>query len=120
MALRFKIFDQICRDGTLVLDHEHTARRCGRQRTRQTIRRHKLYALTLGLAAEFAQVTDYALRAFRLARDAGIAAMQDQPMMGIAFEFFGCKFLQPALDFEHISARSEPYAVRDAENVGID
>src|SRR5450432_3194587 len=73
-----------------------------------------------GLAAELAQVTDRALGAFRPARDARIAAVQDQPMMRILLELVGHEFFEAPLDFIDILAGPQSGTIGDAKNVRVD
>src|SRR3954471_11324383 len=58
-----------------------------------------------GLAAEFAQVVDDALAALRRARDADVAAVQDQPVMRVLPEFLRHELQQLALDLVDVLAR---------------
>src|SRR5262245_34605852 len=73
-----------------------------------------------GLTFEFALVADDALRAAGLAREADIAAVQDQPVVRI-HQVLGRRELEQLLfHFQRVLARREPGAVGDAENVCVD
>ena len=58
--------------------------------------------------------------AARFARQAGVAAVQDQPVMGVQHEFGRDHLLEPEFDLERSIAGREPGAVADAKHVGID
>ena len=73
-----------------------------------------------GLVLILAQIGDDTIGAFRFARLADIAPVQDQPVMGVLFVFVRRKFEQFFLHLERRFARREPGAVADAENVRID
>ena len=68
---------------------------------------------------EFAQILDEAGATAGLAGDTGIAAMQDQPVVDIEFEFGGYMFEQLLLDLVDVLARGKPGTVGDAEDMGI-
>src|SRR3989449_3403102 len=72
-----------------------------RAETRRDARR------SFGLRPEFAQIADQAGRAGGLARQADVAAVQDQPMVRVLQVFRRREFEQPLLDLERILARSE-------------
>src|SRR5437899_12093506 len=74
----------------------------------------------LGLLPILAEVADQALRAARLARDAHIAAVQDQPVMRILLEFRRRELQQPVFHLARILAGRDAGAVGDAEDVRID
>ena len=67
-----------------------------------------------------AKIVDQAYVAARLARQTDVAAVQDQPVMGVQHEFGRDHFLQPEFDLERRLARCEAGAVADAEHMGID
>jgi hypothetical protein len=71
------------------------------------------------LAAVVAQVDLHAVPAFRLARLAGVAAVQDQPVVGVEQEFFRHEFQQLLLDDVDVLARRQAGAVGDAEDVRV-
>ena len=58
--------------------------------------------------------------AFRLARQADIAAMQNQPMMGVHAERFGHFFVELFLNRQNILAGRQTAAIGQAEDMGID
>jgi hypothetical protein len=62
---------------------------------------------------EFAEVGDDAVPALGLARDAGVAAVQDQPVVRILAKFRRHELDELALDFVHILARCKAGAVGD-------
>src|SRR4051812_33225020 len=72
------------------------------------------------LLLELAQVADQALRAARLARQAHIAPMQDQPVMRVLQEFGRRELQQLLLHLQHVLARREAGAIGDAEDVRVD
>src|SRR5688572_14329240 len=72
------------------------------------------------LLAELAEVSYQALRAAWLAREADIAPVQDQPMVGVLQEFRRRELDQPVLDLARVLAGREPRAVGDAEDVRVD
>src|SRR4029078_480582 len=74
----------------------------------------------LRLAAKFAQVADQTLGAAGLAREADIATVQDQPVMGVAQEFRRNELEQLVLDRARILSRRDPGPVCDAEYVRVD
>ena len=67
-----------------------------------------------------AERLDRAMPAFRPARLAHIAAMQDQPVMGVLLELVGDEFLQRRFDRAHVLAGRESGAIRDAKDMRID
>src|SRR5579883_3000674 len=67
-----------------------------------------------------AEIVDQANLAARLARQAGIAAMQDQPMMRVQHELGRNYFLKPEFDLERRLARRKPGTIGDAKYMGID
>src|SRR5688572_28901333 len=71
------------------------------------------------LALELAQVADHAFRAARLARDADVAPVQDEPVVRVLLELVRGELQQLLLDFLRVLARREPGAVRDAEDVRV-
>src|SRR3954470_441924 len=73
-----------------------------------------------GLRLELAKVADQALRAARLAREADVAPVQDQPVVGVLEKFRRRELQQPVLDFPRILSRGEAGPVGDAEDVGVD
>src|SRR5690606_39696642 len=58
--------------------------------------------------------------ALRLAGDADVAAMQDQPVMRVALELRRHVVLDGALDGQHVAARRDAGAVGHPEDMGID
>ena len=66
------------------------------------------------------RVADRALGALRRARDADVAAVQDQPVMRVLPELVRHDLHQPRLDLERVLAGRESRAVRDAEDVRVD
>src|SRR4051794_30148375 len=74
----------------------------------------------LRLALELAQVADEALRAAGFAREAHIAAMQDQPVMRVLQELRRRRLEKLLFHFNDILSGREPCAVRDAEDVRVD
>src|SRR5271169_4570814 len=66
------------------------------------------------------QISDDALLAQRLARQAGIASMQNKPMMGVQLEVRRHHLLEFLLDLEWIFSGRQPGAVADAEDVRVD
>ena len=73
---------------------------------------HRLF----GPTAEIVDQTDLAAR---LARQACVAAVQDQPVMRMQHEFGWNHLLQPELDFERRVARRQTCSVADPEYMGI-
>ena len=73
-----------------------------------------------GLARPLAQVGDHAPLAQRPARQAGVAAVQDQPVVRVQHVLLGDHLEQLQLDRQRVLARRQPGAVADAENVGVD
>ena len=68
----------------------------------------------------FAQVLDPAAPASGLAGQANIAAVKDQPVMGVEQVLLGHEFHQLFLDFHHILAGSNASPVADPENMRVD
>src|SRR6476620_12640494 len=76
--------------------------------------------IVLGLLPVFAQVEDQALRAAGLAREAHVAPVQDEPVVGV-FQVLGRRELQKFVFYgNNIFSWSETGAIRDAEDVGVD
>jgi hypothetical protein len=67
-----------------------------------------------------AQVADDAFAALGLAGDAHVAAVEDQPVVGVAQVFLGDAAQQALLDFDDVLAGGEAGAVGEAEDVGVD
>ena len=67
-----------------------------------------------------AQIGDDTLFAQRLARETGIAAVQNQPMMRVQFVVRRHHLLELLLDLEWIFSRRQAGAIADAENMGVD
>src|SRR6266850_7792719 len=84
------------------------------------LERHVQAHVSLGLRPEFAQVADQAGRAAGRARQADVAAVQDQPMVRVVQVFRRRELEQLLLDLERILARGEAGAVGDAEDVRVD
>ena len=59
------------------------------------------------------------LTAFRFARNAGIAAVQYQPVVGVLSVFIGDKFQQALFDFQDVFAGRQAGAVGYPEYVGV-
>src|SRR3954464_4751733 len=74
----------------------------------------------LGLLPVLAQVADQAFRTPRLARDAHVAPVQDQPVMRVLQEFGRRELDQPVFHLARVVARGEVGAVGDAEDMRID
>src|SRR4029079_136999 len=72
------------------------------------------------LLLEAADVADETARAFRPARLADIAAVQDQPMMGMALALRRHHGVEHLLDLGRGLAGSEAGAVADPEQMGVD
>lgn len=72
-----------------------------------------------GFFLKFTQIRDDAGWAFGFAGFAGVAAMQDEPVMGVEHEFIGHAFEQVLLDLIDIFARREAGAVGNAEDMCI-
>ena len=72
------------------------------------------------LVTIFAQVLDQAGATARLAGDAGVASMQDQPVVGVDQEFLWHHAHQALFHREHGLARCDPGAVGHAEDMGVD
>src|SRR5580692_8059397 len=62
-----------------------------------------------------AEIVDQAHLAARLARQAGVTAMQDQPVMGVKHEFVGDHPFEPKLHFQRRLARCKTGAIADAK-----
>ena len=75
--------------------------------------------LFYGFAFVFAQVVDDASVAEGFLRLAGVAAVEDEPVVGVEDEFFRDDFDQFVFHFAHVFSRGEVHAVGDAEDVGI-
>ena len=56
----------------------------------------------------------------RLARHAGVAPVQDQPVMRVQLEFVGHFLLERQFDRQHVLARRQAGAIADAEDVRVD
>ena len=69
--------------------------------------------------AIFAQIHDTAISAFRCARPAHIATMQNHPVMRVQFEFIRNEFMQLVFYFQHSFAWSQRGAVCHPEDMGI-
>src|SRR5215472_4925605 len=67
-----------------------------------------------------AEIDDDALLAQRAARHARVAAVQDEPVVGVQLVGGRHHLLEVRLDLERILAGREPGAVADPEDVGID
>lgn len=67
----------------------------------------------------FAFGEDDATAAPRPARDAGVAAVQDEPVMGVLFEFIGHEFKQSFFYLIDVFAGRDRGAVRDPEDMGV-
>jgi len=67
----------------------------------------------------FAQVIHDAFVAQGLLRFAGVAAVQDEPMVGVEQEFFGHEAHKFVFYFAYVFARGEIHAVGYTENMGI-
>ena len=65
------------------------------------------------------KVIDDTLAAFRFARHAGIAAVQDQPVVGVLFVLIGDELQQALFDFQDVFAGRQAGAVGYPEYVGI-
>src|SRR5438552_13117321 len=72
-----------------------------------------------GLFPVFAQVADQAFGAAGLARDADVAAVQDQPVMRVLKELGRREFHQFLLYLQRVLARGEAGAVGDAKDVRV-
>src|SRR5690606_4939462 len=72
------------------------------------------------LVLVLAQVGDDAFGALRLPRLAHVAAVQDQPVMGVDQEFLRHHAHELLFHLQHGLARGEAGAVGDAEDVGVD
>jgi hypothetical protein len=66
-----------------------------------------------------AEIVDQTQFAARLARKAGIAAVQDEPMMGMQHELVGNHALQLELHVQHVLARRHIGAIADAEDMRV-
>src|SRR5262249_32780269 len=67
-----------------------------------------------------AEIVDQAELAARLAREASVAAMQDQPVTRMQHELRRDDLLEPKLDLERRLARRKTGAIADAEDMRID
>ena len=72
------------------------------------------------LCRVLAKVPDNAGGAVRLARDAHVAAVQDEPMVGVQLELIRNEFQETQLDFQGVLAGCDVGAVRYPEDVRID
>src|SRR6266446_993279 len=77
------------------------------------------FAGRLGFVLVAAKVGDQAIGTARLARDANIAAVQNQPVMRMKLVLFGDDLFQTVLDFARILARRDFRAVGDAKNMRV-
>src|SRR5258708_5680988 len=66
-----------------------------------------------------AEIVNQAYLAAWLARQTGVAAVQDQPMMRVQHEFGGNHALKTKLDLERRRAWRQSRPIADAEHVGI-
>src|ERR1700727_3865952 len=66
-----------------------------------------------------AKIVDQTTRAAWLARKASVAAVQDQPVMGVQHEFRRDHALEPQFHFQRRLALRQPRAVTDAEYMRI-
>src|SRR5882757_7444057 len=64
-----------------------------------------------------AKIVDQAYLATRLAREASVAPVQDQPVMGMLLEFAGHHALKAKLHLERRIARGKAGSIGDAEYV---
>src|SRR5690606_26627308 len=94
---------------------------CGFYIGRRKTRKGKLPACRRcwSLVLVFAQVRNAALRALGFACHAYLAAVKDQPVVGILAERLRNQPLEPLLDLQHILARRDARAIRDTENVRV-
>ena len=67
-----------------------------------------------------AQIVDQTFLAQRPPRQAGVAAVQDQPVVGVALVLVGHHLLEVHLDLERRLAGRQPGPVADAEDVRVD
>src|SRR4051794_11876222 len=74
----------------------------------------------LGFLPVLAQIADQALRAAGLARQTDVAAVQDQPVVGVLEIFRRRELDQLLLHLERVLAGGDSGPVGDAEDVGID
>src|SRR4051812_12434398 len=74
----------------------------------------------LGLRLELAEVADDALRAAGLAREAHVAAVQDEPVVDVLQEFRRSELQELLLHFQDILSWRNPGAVGDAEDMRVD
>src|SRR3954452_17125401 len=72
------------------------------------------------LPRPFAEVGDRALLAQRATGDADVAAVQDQPVVGVALVFVWHYGIELLFDLKRRLAGGEPGTVADAKNVSID
>src|SRR5437870_3210461 len=75
---------------------------------------------TRRLPLEQTEVAHHAAWALGRARLAGIAAVQDQPVMGVQAVFLGYALQKLELDLERVLAGRQAGTVADAEDVGVD
>src|SRR5262249_6843877 len=87
-----------------------------RRRRSRPLRQRQLFRLVL-VAAEIAH---HAGRAQRPSRHAGVAAVQDQPMMSVQLVFLRHLLLETEFDRENGLARSQIGAIADSEDMGVD
>src|SRR5581483_6446279 len=73
-----------------------------------------------GLFRPAAKIVDQADLAARLASKAGVAAVQDQPVMGVQHELRRDDFLEAELHLERRLARRKPGAIADTKYMRID
>src|SRR5262245_43409844 len=73
----------------------------------------------LRLSLEFAQVADHALGTGRLAREAHVAPVQDQPVVRMLHELRRHELEELEFHFERILARRDARAIRHPENVSV-
>src|ERR1700688_933103 len=64
-----------------------------------------------------AEIIDQAHLAARLARQTGVAAMQDQPVMGVQHEFGWDHALEFEFDLKRGTAWRQPRAIADAKHM---
>ena len=74
----------------------------------------------LRLFLKLAQIPDYTIRAFGVAGDAYIAAMQDQPVVGVLFPLGGDGFFECGFGGVGRGGFAEADAVGDAEYMRVD
>src|SRR5438105_579029 len=91
-----------------------------RSRTCSRLGSNTAVVLRRGLRPELAQIADQAARAAGLAREADVAAVQDQPVMRVLQEFGRRELEQFLFDLERILPRCDSRAIGDAEDVRVD